>query len=195
LLHFWPFVAPIYVPAVTGRDGEREFAGFALVIPDVADLEEFVRTWEQVARERGPEAAGYRPRDAVVDVAAEAGLDVARRAFLVVGRREGAALTRPWLTAVDVFHVEKDGNNVRTRSVAPRRPAPRSSRRLRPRAHGATGVRCFVASASPTSSIPLLDPRTGWVTGFGRLCATSARRVDHRTTRSFGTTAASHSRR
>ena len=172
LLHFWPFVAPIYVPAVTGRDGEREFAGFALVIPDVADLEEFVRTWEQVARERGPEAAGYCPRDAVVDVAAEAGLDVARRAFLVVGRREGAALTRPWLTAVDVFHVEKDGNNVRTRSVG-----RVDLRRDRADAYG----RVRTAYWSPlfrrqriTNILdPTLDPRTGWVTGFGRLCATS----------------------
>jgi CRISPR-associated protein Cmx8 len=36
-----------------------------------------------------------------------------------------------------------------------------------------TGVRCFVASGSPNILDPTLDPRTGWVTGFGRLCATS----------------------
>jgi len=47
LLHFWPFVVPIYVPAVVGRDGEREFAGYAIVVPDVANLEDFVAHWNR----------------------------------------------------------------------------------------------------------------------------------------------------
>ena len=118
LLHFWPFAVPIYVPAVVDRDGSRDFVGYALVVPDIVDLEGFVADWAQVARERGTDPSGYRPRDAVVDVAAEAGLDLARRAFAVVARREGVAATQPWLNAVDVFHIEKEGNNVRVRGVS-----------------------------------------------------------------------------
>jgi CRISPR-associated protein Cmx8 len=95
LLHFWPIVAAIYVPALLQRDGKREFVGYALAIPDVAVLTDFVAAWEQVARQRGCEAAGYVPRDAVIDLAAEAGLDVVRRSNSVVSAMQGAAQTRP----------------------------------------------------------------------------------------------------
>jgi CRISPR-associated protein Cmx8 len=118
LLHFWPFVAPIYVPATLDRDGTRDFNGFAVAMPEVADLETFVDDWPTVARTRGNEATGYRPRDAVIDVAGEAGLDVFRRCLGIVSLRQGLARTGGSLAAVDVFHLERDGNNVRLRSVA-----------------------------------------------------------------------------
>jgi CRISPR-associated protein Cmx8 len=41
LLHFWLFAAQIYVPAVVDNEGKRNFAGYALAIPDVAKLEWF----------------------------------------------------------------------------------------------------------------------------------------------------------
>src|SRR5262249_23958028 len=37
LLHFWPFVAQIYVPALVNNDGKQDFVGYALSIPDVCD--------------------------------------------------------------------------------------------------------------------------------------------------------------
>ena len=42
VLHFWPFVAAIYVPEVLQRDGSREPVGYALALPDVALLSDFV---------------------------------------------------------------------------------------------------------------------------------------------------------
>jgi CRISPR-associated protein Cmx8 len=118
LLHFWPFVASIYVPATLTREGSRDFNGFVLVLPDVADLEAFVDDWPKVARERGGHASGYRPRDAVIDVAGEGGLDVFRRSLDVIATKQGSMRTKEWLTAVDVFHLEREGNNVRLRSVS-----------------------------------------------------------------------------
>jgi CRISPR-associated protein Cmx8 len=170
LLHFWPFVVPIYVPAVTGRDGDREFVGYALVVPDILDLEEFVASWETVARERAPEVSGYRPRDAIIDVAAEAGLDVARRVFAVAAQREGKAATKPYVTAVDVFHVEKEGNNIRTRGVTRvdlRRDRANVYERVRRRYWSPLFRRQRINN--------ILDPgpSTGWASGFGRLCATT----------------------
>lgn len=168
LLHFWPFVVPIYVPAVIGRDGERDFVGYVIVVPDVANLEEFVFYWERVARERSSDASGYRPRDAVVDVADEAGLDMARRMFAVIRRLQGAAANPAWLPAVDVFHVEKDGNNVRVRSV----------RRIdlwRDRADMYRAVREKYWSPlfRRRRILSILDDENHWSVGFGRLCATS----------------------
>ena len=125
LLHFWPVVVAIYVPAVLQRDGKREFVGYALAVPDVAILDDFVVAWEQVARGRGCEASGYVPRDAVVDLAGEAGLDVVRRSNDVITMRQGAASTRVWLSGVDVFHVQKEGNNVRLRGISRATPQRR----------------------------------------------------------------------
>lgn len=118
LLHFWPVVVGIYIPAILQRDGKREFVGYALAVPDVAVLDEFVVAWERVARGRDCEASAYLPRDAVIDLATEAGLDVVRRSNDVLASKQGAASTRAWLSAVDVFHVEKEGNNVRLRAVS-----------------------------------------------------------------------------
>lgn len=117
LLHFWPFAVPIYVPVTIKRDGARDYIGYAIVVPDVVDLVGFVTDWAKVARERGCEASGFVPRDAIVDIPAEAGLDLGRRAFQIIALREGVTATKPWLTAAEVFHVEKEGNNVRVRSV------------------------------------------------------------------------------
>lgn len=168
LLHFWPFVVPIYVPAVTGRDGEREFVGYAIVVPDVANLEEFVFNWERVARERSSDASGYRPRDAVVDVADEAGLDMARRMFAVIGRLQGAAANPAWLPAVDVFHIEKDGNNVRVRSV--RRI---DLRRDRADMYRAVREKYWSPLFRRRRVLSILDDENHWSVGFGRLCVTS----------------------
>jgi CRISPR-associated protein Cmx8 len=165
LLHFWPFVVPIYVPAVVDRDGSRDFAGYALVVPDIVDLEGFNADWPKVARERGTESAGFRPRDAIVDIAAEAGLDLARRAFGVIARREGFSATKPWLNAVDVYHVEKDGNNVRVRSMS-----RVDLRRERVDEYARIRDRYWTAAFKRQRVINILEGRK-WSDGFGRLCA------------------------
>ena len=119
LLHFWPFAVPIYVPQVMKSDGSREFAGFAFAVPDVADLATFCDEYlNKVLTGREPELNGYRPRAAVVDVAAESGLDVLRRISDALGGAEHAKETGDLLLGVDVIHAEKEGNNVRIRGVA-----------------------------------------------------------------------------
>ena len=168
LLHFWPLVVAIYVPAVLQRDGKREFVGHALAVPEVSVLSDFVIAWEQVARMRGADAAGYVPRDAVIDLAAEAGLDVVRRCDEIISARQGATATRRWLSAVDVFHVQKDGNNVRMRGVT--RIIPRRSQ---------SDEYARVRSANYWSPIfrrqritNVLEERAWW-SGFGAACATT----------------------
>jgi CRISPR-associated protein Cmx8 len=165
LLHFWPFAIAIYVPSVLDREGKREFVGFALSFPDIVDLAAFVDDWARLARERSPEASGYRPRDAIVDVAVEGGLDLVARMFQLIGRREGAAATAPWLTAVDVFHVERVGNNVRLRSIS-RLDAvrARSDEYMRVRGSYRSPVFRRQRIVNVLSDLP-------WWSGFGRLCA------------------------
>ncbi|HWB17651.1 MAG TPA: type I-MYXAN CRISPR-associated protein Cmx8 [Vicinamibacterales bacterium] len=165
LLHFWPFAVAIYAPFTVNREGERRPVGFALSVPDIVDLAAFVDDWARLARERSPEAFGYRPRDAVVDVAAEGGLDLVARMFQLIGRKQGAAATSPWLTAVDVFHVEKDGNNVRLRGVS-RLDVVRERSDEYARVRGSYRSPIFRRQriASVLGGVP-------WWTGFGRVCA------------------------
>jgi CRISPR-associated protein Cmx8 len=119
LLHFWPFVAQVYVPArlvydSKARQTKTEFAGFVLAIPDVANLADFCDELPSLLQNnRGVEMAGYRPRESVIDLAAEGALDLMnklnQRMALVAGNQSVSDL----LLGVDVVHLEKQGNNIR----------------------------------------------------------------------------------
>ncbi len=168
LLHFWSSVVAIYVPAVLQRDGKRDFIGFALAIPDVSDLENFVDTWEQVARGRGCEPSGYVPRDSVIDLASEAGLDVVRRTNERIATTEGAASTVRCLSGVDIFHLEKEGNNTRMRGVTrvvPQRKQDDEYARVRAAGYWSPVFR-------RQRIINVLEDRPWWF-GFARLCSTT----------------------
>jgi CRISPR-associated protein Cmx8 len=167
LLHFWPFAVAIYVPSVVDREGKRKFVGFALSFPDIVDLAAFVDDWGRLARERSSEASGYRPRDAIVDLVAEGGLDLVTRMFQLVSRKQGAAATSPWLTGVDVFHVERDDNNVFLRGVC-RLDAVRERSDEYARIRGSYRSPLFRRQriVNVLSDLP-------WWSGFGRLCAIS----------------------
>lgn len=117
LLHFWPYVASIYLPLALDPEGSTRFDGYAVAVPDVADLQAFARAFPRQCLRRGTEAVFTRPREAFVDFAAEAGL-----AF--VGAREGEREVA--VLGVDVFHVAKEGNNVRVHETC--RVAPDASR-------------------------------------------------------------------
>ncbi|SDW74896.1 type I-MYXAN CRISPR-associated protein Cmx8 [Thiocapsa roseopersicina] len=111
LLHFWQWAAPIFVPrSVDARTGNWEYRGFLVVIPEVADLVEIREDMERYWRRLEPEASGYRPTQALVDLPAEGGLeflyhltrDKLERADMLYG-----------VHGVELYHQEKQGNNVR----------------------------------------------------------------------------------
>lgn len=117
LLHFWAFVAQIYAPLTwtfdrkTKRESPKD-CGYALVIPDVADLETFCDELPDVLRSREIEPFGYRPKESVVDVAAEGALDLMSK----INQRLATKVkrdVRDLLLGVDVVHLEKQGNNIR----------------------------------------------------------------------------------
>jgi CRISPR-associated protein Cmx8 len=117
LLHFWPYSIQIYVPSVINNEGERNFVGYALAIPDIADLELFCEEFPAVLRGRGVELAGYRPRETVVDLAIEGALDMLKRLRERLALLTGAHATGDLVFGVEVVHVERQGNNIRTLGV------------------------------------------------------------------------------
>jgi CRISPR-associated protein Cmx8 len=119
LLHFWPYAAQIYVPAVINNEGERAFVGYALAIPDVANLALYCEEWTQLLRhDRGVELAGYRPRDCIVDLAVESALDMLKRLYERLALYAGSQTTSDLVLGIDVVHVDKQGNNIKTLGVA-----------------------------------------------------------------------------
>jgi CRISPR-associated protein Cmx8 len=168
LLHFWPFATSIYVPATLDRDGQRDFNGFAVVVPDVGTLDAFVEEWPAVARGRGSEASGYRPREAIIDVPGEAGLDVFRRCLDVIAQKQGSTRTKDWLVAADVFHLEREGNNVRLRSIARIDPERRMVDEYA-RVRGA-----YWSPVFRRQRIGSLLENKPWWWGFARLCSVTS---------------------
>lgn len=167
LLHFWPYVVSIYVPSILERDGKLRFAGFALAVPEVASLASFIDDWQVVMRSRQNALLAYLPRDAIVAIPGEGGLDVFRRAAQVIRQREDSKTTSDLISAVDVFHVERDGNNVRVRDVARIYPdAQRDTVYDRIKDH-------YWNPPFRRQRIANLIEAKPWWHGFGRLCSTT----------------------
>ena len=112
LLHFWPYSAQLYVPrALDPSDGKSTFDGFAVAIPDVASLADFAAELATSLAQRSSDTLAYLPRAAVIDLPVEAALETAARL-----RRQMSARPSRFdglVSAYDVFHLRKDGNNVR----------------------------------------------------------------------------------
>lgn len=117
LLHFWAFVVQIYVPKEWKYDRKTKTekpkdVGYALVIPDVAKLETFCDELTGILKSRGNEVFGYRPKESVVDIAAEGALDLMHK----INQRLASKVSQQvgdLLLGVDVVHLEKQGNNIR----------------------------------------------------------------------------------
>lgn len=124
LLHFWLFAAQIYIPAVVNNEEKRDFAGYVLAIPDVSNLESFCDELPFVLSDRSSEMSGYRPRDAIVDLAIESALDLLRRLRDRLTATTGEQATAYTVLGVDVIHTEKKGNNVRVLGVTRLDPDP-----------------------------------------------------------------------
>ena len=96
----------VYAPAKLNIDGERDFTGFAIAIPDVSDLADFCDVLPNSLRTRGTEMAGYRPREAVIDLAAEGAIRTLQ--LLVLPRLPDAQtesiLVKDCTLGIDVVH-------------------------------------------------------------------------------------------
>ncbi len=117
LLHFWPFAVGLTVPMVLDREGKSSFIGFVLSFSDIADLEAFCDEYAGLLNSRSPDVLAYLPRQAVVDLPAEGGLQFLSSLRHRLSASEGRKRTADLVLGVDTFHLVREGNNVRTRST------------------------------------------------------------------------------
>lgn len=118
LLHFWPYVAQIYVPTVHDREGKEEHHGHAIAVPDVASLRTMVDELPLSLQGRDGAKAGFVPRGCLLSLSLEGGLDLMARLRQRVKLRESMrSRVADLVHGIDVFHMKKEGNNVRVLGV------------------------------------------------------------------------------
>ena len=114
LLHFWPLTAQVYAPQIVQPDGENEFVGYVLAIPEVADLKAFGHQYPRMLSGLGDQPRGYRPAEAVIDLPAEGALSFLEHLARLSGEVvEGKELAFS-LGSVEFLHLAKFGNNIKT---------------------------------------------------------------------------------
>lgn len=118
LLHFWLFAAQIYVPEVIDNEGKRNFAGYAIAIPDIFKLKRFCERLSRLLSERSIEKSGYLPYDCIIDIAIESALDIMMRLTERLTQSTGEQKTASTVLGIDVIHTEKQGNNIRILGVS-----------------------------------------------------------------------------
>lgn len=124
LLHFWPLAVQVYAPQVVQPDGENEFVGYVLAIPEVADLKDFGKQYPLMLGGLGKDARGYRPAEAVIDLPAEGALSFLEHLARLTGEKtEGKELAFS-LGSVEYLHLAKFGNNIKTLAAGRLAPKP-----------------------------------------------------------------------
>ena len=120
LLHFWPLVSPVFIPRALRRtQGQWKLDfnnGYVLAVAEAGDLLEFSELIDSYWR-RQPVASGSdhrRPRECEIDVAVEGGMAFLHSLteYRLDSMDEGDFFDV--VPQVDLYHLEKRGNNVRT---------------------------------------------------------------------------------
>uniref|UniRef100_UPI004056647D type I-MYXAN CRISPR-associated protein Cmx8 n=1 Tax=Candidatus Electrothrix sp. TaxID=2170559 RepID=UPI004056647D len=121
LLHFWHIVSLIFVPRAFTLERAKDKAGrikwqdhgFALVIPEPSHIEDFVGGMDfdggitDILMGLDTEKSGKRPKRAIIDLHQEGGLE-----YLYYFTRQRSKVI-DCINAVEIYHIHKQGNNVR----------------------------------------------------------------------------------
>lgn len=115
LLNFWVFITQVYAPKEWKYDRKTksekaEDVGFSLVVPDVADLEAFCEEMTDILKSRNNKLSGYRPKESVIDVVAEGGLDLMNKLNQRLKMKTHLQVS-DLLLGVDVIHLHKPKNS------------------------------------------------------------------------------------
>jgi CRISPR-associated protein Cmx8 len=116
LLHFWQLTVRVFVPEQIDADGAREFVGYVLAVPEVADLRKFLRLYKASLAKLDPKLSGYRPASAVISLPAQGALEFMDGLSRIAGEATSADRSEVArsLAGVEFFHMVKAGNNVKT---------------------------------------------------------------------------------
>ena len=119
LLHFWPFVSPVFVPKALQREKgqwKRKDRGFVMAVPEVSNLKEFASVidahWRRV-QDTDDGDSGYRPQQSWIETAVEGGMAFLHSLAIdkLDNMDDGDFFDA--VPQVELYHLEKLGNSVR----------------------------------------------------------------------------------
>jgi len=125
LLHFWTLVVLVYVPNVVEADGSSDFVGYTLAVPEVSDLVDFVEEYPKILSGFKSTVRGYRPAEAVIDIAAEGGLSFLNHLAELAEEKAKDTTLRYSIRSVEYLHLVKAGNNIKTMAAGRVSPNPK----------------------------------------------------------------------
>ena len=118
LLYFWIVAILVFKPRRIKIDRKSEGAinvdleeaGYVVVVPEPSVLDEFVLEHKLVMGALKTEMSGYLPRQAMIAIPVEGALEFLSR---LAGERIRLHTTRYSLASVEIYHLEKQGNNIK----------------------------------------------------------------------------------
>lgn len=118
LLHFWAFVAQVYCPSILDKDGKRNFNGYVIVIPDIANLEDFCDELPDILSDRDTKVFGFRPQESIIDIPEEGALNLLNLIKQRIAKKTGSNSLSDLILGVEVIHAEKQGNSIKLHSIS-----------------------------------------------------------------------------
>jgi CRISPR-associated protein Cmx8 len=115
LLHFWPLVMGVGEGRVLSMDHDvvrEETTGYILTVPDVLDLDGFIEEYRAGIGQLTADMAGFRPRDAVLSLPEEGGLNYLSNLAAIARAKANAGNVEFNVAAMEVYHLQKRGNNI-----------------------------------------------------------------------------------
>jgi CRISPR-associated protein Cmx8 len=107
------------------RSQEDKQQHYAVAIPEVQALADFVRDYPRMLADLARKALLYRPAAAVIDLPAEGALAFLDWLAVLTGLSVESSALRHWISAVEYLHLVKDGNNVKTAASGRVSPLPK----------------------------------------------------------------------
>ncbi len=116
LLHFWFFVAQIYVPTKISSEKDKEtgkirettdFWGYVIAIPDVIDLFYFCKEFPESLEKREIKPFKYLPTECVIDLPLEAALKMTKRLEDQLIQREAEKSLSDLVSGIDIIHAHR----------------------------------------------------------------------------------------
>ena len=118
LLHFWPVVSRMGEPRETTvdkgvvKEGPIASGAYAIAVPDVADLNDFLEDFPGTVASLDIAMVGYRPRGAILALPAEAGLQFLGDLIRLASSRAIATKIRYSVSGFELFVLIRRGRNV-----------------------------------------------------------------------------------
>ena len=117
LLNFWTYTSQVYLPITINFKDELRLNGYAIVIPDVRNLEDFCTYFPLILQQRDTKEIRGKPHSSIVHNSIEAGLKSMGLIHTYLSKITPKRDLSDLLFGVDVFHIVRKKDEPQIRSI------------------------------------------------------------------------------